>query len=41
VKGYVSPALSSLADAMAFAILIAVLLVKPSGIFGKGIREKV
>jgi branched-chain amino acid transport system permease protein len=28
-------------DAVAFAILILVLLIKPSGLFGKNIREKV
>lgn len=41
VKGYIDPAWSGLADAMAFAILIAVLLFKPSGIFGSTLREKV
>jgi len=41
VKGYISPAWSTLADALAFAILILVLLFKPSGIFGGPLREKV
>jgi branched-subunit amino acid ABC-type transport system permease component len=41
VKGYIDPAWSGLADAMAFAILIVVLLFKPSGIFGSTLREKV
>jgi branched-subunit amino acid ABC-type transport system permease component len=41
VKGYINPRWSGLADAMAFAILIAVLLFKPSGIFGTTLREKV
>ena len=37
-KAYISTQLS---DAIAFAVLIIVLLVKPSGILGKNIREKV
>ncbi len=37
-KAYVS---SQLADAIVFAVLIVVLLVKPSGILGKNIQEKV
>jgi branched-chain amino acid transport system permease protein len=37
-KGYVS---SQLSEAVVFAILILVLLVKPSGILGQNIREKV
>jgi len=37
-KAYIS---SQLADAVVFGILIVVLLVKPSGILGKNIREKV
>lgn len=41
VKGYIDPRWSGLADAMAFAILIVVLLFKPSGIFGSTLREKV
>ena len=32
---------SQLADAFVFAILIVVLLVKPTGILGKNVREKV
>ena len=32
---------SQLADAFVFAILIVVLLVKPTGILGKNMREKV
>ncbi|MGI6161786.1 MAG: branched-chain amino acid ABC transporter permease [Christensenellales bacterium] len=37
-KAYIS---SQLADAVVFGILIVVLLVKPSGIFGVNMREKV
>lgn len=37
-KGYIS---SQLADAIVFAVLIIVLLVKPTGLFGKEIQEKV
>jgi len=37
-KAYIS---SQLADAVVFGILIIVLLVKPSGIFGKNVKEKV
>ena len=37
-KGYIS---SQLADAIVFASLIIVLVVKPTGIFGKKITEKV
>lgn len=37
-KGYIS---TQLADAVVFSILIIVLLVKPTGIFGKNIGEKV
>ena len=37
-KAYVS---SQLADAIVFAVLIIVLLVKPTGILGKNIQEKV
>lgn len=37
-KGYIS---SQLADAVVFGILIIVLLVKPTGIFGRGNSEKV
>ncbi len=38
VSGFIS---STFRDAAAFAILILVLLIKPSGIFGKNTREKV
>lgn len=38
VKGYIS---SSWANVFVFGILIIVLLVKPTGIFGKNIKEKV
>lgn len=41
VKGNIDPGWSPLADAVAFAILIVVLLFKPSGIFGTATREKV
>lgn len=37
-KAYIS---SQLADAIVFAVLIVVLLVKPTGLFGKQIQEKV
>lgn len=37
-RGYIS---SQLADAIVFAVLIVVLLVKPTGLFGKQIQEKV
>jgi branched-chain amino acid transport system permease protein len=37
-KGFIS---SQLADAIAFGILIIILIVKPTGIFGKDISEKV
>ena len=37
-KAYIS---SQLSDAITFAVLIIVLLVKPSGILGKQIHEKV
>lgn len=41
VKGNISSNWSVLADAVAFAILIVVLLFKPSGIFGSAVKEKV
>ncbi|HBF36952.1 MAG TPA: branched-chain amino acid ABC transporter permease, partial [Firmicutes bacterium] len=37
-KGFIS---SQLADAIAFGILIIILLVKPAGIMGRDISEKV
>ena len=37
-KGYIS---SQLSDAIVFAVLILVLLIKPTGIMGKKITEKV
>ena len=37
-KGYIS---SQLADAVVFGILIIVLSLKPSGLLGKNIKEKV
>lgn len=37
-KGFIS---STLADAIVFGILIVILVVKPAGIMGKNIREKV
>lgn len=37
-KGFIS---SKLADAVAFGILILILVIKPTGIIGKNIREKV
>ena len=36
-KAYIS---SQVADAIVFAVLIVVLLVKPTGLFGKNIQEK-
>jgi branched-chain amino acid transport system permease protein len=41
VKGNIASDWSTLADALAFAILIVVLLFKPTGIFGSAIGEKV
>jgi branched-subunit amino acid ABC-type transport system permease component len=41
LKGYLDPAWSGLADALAFALLIVVLLFKPSGLLGRAVREKV
>jgi branched-chain amino acid transport system permease protein len=38
IKGYIS---STLTDAFVFGILIVVLLVKPAGLLGKNIKEKV
>ena len=37
-KAYIS---SELSDAIVFAVLIVILLVKPTGIMGKKINEKV
>ena len=37
-KAYIS---NQLSDAIVFAVLIVVLLVKPTGLLGKPIREKV
>jgi branched-chain amino acid transport system permease protein len=37
-KGFLS---SQYADAISFSILIIILLVKPTGIMGKNVREKV
>jgi branched-chain amino acid transport system permease protein len=37
-KAYIS---SQLSDAIVFGVLIIVLLVKPTGILGKNIQEKV
>ena len=37
-RAYIS---SQLSDAIVFAVLIIILLVKPTGIFGKKIQEKV
>lgn len=37
-KAYIS---STLSDAIVFGVLIIVLLVKPTGILGKTMREKV
>jgi branched-chain amino acid transport system permease protein len=40
VVGYV-PSGSQYRDGIAFVILIAILLVKPSGLFGRHVAEKV
>ena len=37
-KAYIS---SQMSDAVVYGILILVLLVKPTGLFGKNVREKV
>ena len=37
-RAYIS---SEIADAIVFAVLIVVLLVKPAGLFGKNVQEKV
>jgi branched-chain amino acid transport system permease protein len=37
-KAYIS---SQLSDAIVFSVLIIVLLVKPTGLLGKNIQEKV
>ena len=39
--GTASPILSSYRDAIAFGILILILIIKPTGIFGKPMKEKV
>jgi branched-subunit amino acid ABC-type transport system permease component len=41
VKTFIPPRYSALSDALAFALLIAVLLIKPTGIFGRAHKEKV
>jgi branched-chain amino acid transport system permease protein len=41
VKGYLPSAYTGYADAVAFVVLILILLVKPSGIFGRNVAEKV
>lgn len=41
VKGAMPQGVSALSDAFAFAILILVLLFKPTGIFGSTVKEKV
>ncbi len=38
VAGYIS---STLRDAIAFALLIVILIVKPSGLLGRAVSEKV
>jgi len=38
VVGYLSP---TWRDAIAFVLLIVILLVRPAGIFGKAVAEKV
>ena len=41
VKGYIPARISPLSDAVAFAFLIIVLIVKPTGLFGRVAKEKV
>jgi branched-chain amino acid transport system permease protein len=41
VKGYLPSQYTGYADAVAFVVLILILLVKPSGIFGSNVAEKV
>lgn len=41
VKGYLPTGYTGYADAVAFVILILILLVKPTGIFGRNVAEKV
>jgi branched-chain amino acid transport system permease protein len=41
VKGYLPGEYTGYADAVAFVVLILILLVKPSGIFGRNVAEKV
>jgi branched-chain amino acid transport system permease protein len=41
VKAFIPSQYSSLSDALAFAILIVVLLFRPNGIFGRTVKEKV
>ena len=41
IFGTASPALSTYSDAIAFGILILILIIKPTGIFGKTMKEKV
>ncbi len=41
IFGKSTPALSTYSDAIAFGILILILIIKPTGIFGKTMKEKV
>ena len=41
VKGYLPSRYTGYADAVAFVVLILILLVKPTGLFGKYVPEKV
>jgi len=41
VKGYLPSRYTGYADAVAFVVLILILLVKPTGLFGKHVPEKV
>ncbi len=41
IFGTASPSLSTYSDAIAFGILILILIIKPTGIFGKTMKEKV
>jgi branched-chain amino acid transport system permease protein len=41
VKGYLPSGYTGYADAVAFVLLILILLIKPTGLFGRAVAEKV
>lgn len=41
IKGFASGAYSTFSDAFTFALLIIILVVKPTGLFGENLKEKV